>query len=119
MLATGYGLARHFSFNFPAWKNFFNQPFFQGGKKKFKATKHLKHVLRHTLNFIFEATPKATSKRNRTGKYAAALSQYMRIGMPAAKMSRGGRLPRLLIPGRSPSTSETTDERSPVRGSSE
>lgn len=80
-LQFAYAIARHFSTDFKAFKEFYALPFFRNSKRKFKASKQHKHSLRHVMNFVFNATSEVARKR--TGKYAAALGGYMKQGMPA------------------------------------
>jgi hypothetical protein len=80
VLAMALGIGRHYYNNYKAWRPFFNQPFFQTGKNKPKARSHHEHALRHTMNYVFDA--KSKQARSRTGKYAAALHEYMILGVP-------------------------------------
>ncbi|WP_419827306.1 hypothetical protein [Sphingomonas sp.] len=80
-LQYAYAIARHFSMDFKSFKAFYDLRFFQDGKRKFKASKQHKNALRHVMNYVFNAT--SGTARKRTGKYAAGLSDYMQMGMPA------------------------------------
>lgn len=91
------GVARHYYLNYKIWKPFFEQPFFQGGKRKPKARKHHKDALRHTMNYVFDA--KSKQARSRTGKYAAALHSMMISGVPvhlvAEEIEKAGGIEKL------------------------
>ncbi|GJD96243.1 hypothetical protein [Methylobacterium iners] len=80
-LQYGYAIARHLSMDPKAFKEFYSLPFFKTGKRQFKASKQQEKVLRHVMNYVFNAT--SVTARKRTGKYAAGLNGYMRMGMPA------------------------------------
>ncbi|TNC08790.1 hypothetical protein FF100_28580 [Methylobacterium terricola] len=80
VLAMCVGVGRHYSNDYKAWKAFFDQPFFQTGKQKLKARTHHTDALRHTMNYVCDATSKQA--RSRTGKYAAALHEIMTVGTP-------------------------------------
>lgn len=97
VLAMTVGIARHYYNDYKAWRPFFNQPYFQTGKKKPKARTHHEHALRHMMNYVFDA--KSKQARSRTGKYAAALHQIMIIGVPirlvAEEIEREGGIEKL------------------------
>lgn len=97
VLAMIVGIARHLFEDYKAWKPFFAQPFFQTGSRKLKARKQQHEALRHTMNYVFDA--KSKQKRNRTGKYAAALHEIMIIGVPvhlvAQEIEAAGGIERL------------------------
>lgn len=97
VLAMIVGIARHYYNDYKSWKPFFNQPFFQSGKRKLKARAHQNDTLRHTMNYVFDA--KSKQARNRTGKYAAALHDMMTGGVPvhrvAAEIEEAGGIERL------------------------
>lgn len=97
VLALIVGIGRHYYFDYKAWKSFFNQDFFRTGKIKRKARTHQVNSLRHTMNYVFNATSKQA--RNRTGKYAAALHEIMLVGVPvdrvAEEIERSGGIEKL------------------------
>ncbi|GJD50521.1 hypothetical protein OPKNFCMD_3264 [Methylobacterium crusticola] len=86
VLADGYGVALHFKDNLTAYKEFLGLQFFKGGKYTLKPRKQQLHALRHVLNYVFDA--KSKHMRNRTGKYAAGLENYMKIGVPANRIAK-------------------------------
>ncbi|AWB25715.1 hypothetical protein DA075_33275 [Methylobacterium currus] len=97
VLAICVGIGRHYYNDYKAWKEFFDQPFFQTGKQKLKARTHHTDALRHTMNYVFEATSKQA--RSRTGKFAAALHPIMIVGTPvhlvAEEIEGGGGIEKL------------------------
>lgn len=97
VLAMIVGIARHYYFDYKAWKPFFSLSFFQTGKHKPKARTHHTDALRHTMNYVFDA--KSKQARSRTGKYAAALHQIMITGVPvhlvAEEIEREGGIEKL------------------------
>ncbi|TXM97739.1 hypothetical protein FV242_30770 [Methylobacterium sp. WL64] len=97
VLALIVGIARHYYSDYKAWKVFFKQPCFHTSKVERKARTHQVHALRHTMNYVFDA--KSKQGRSRTGKYAAALHEYMLVGIPvdqiAAQIEQDGGIEKL------------------------